>query len=44
MAPSGGDAASGIAGETTLTLQLTIFSNPLSPDAQAALEKLLSGE
>ena len=44
MAPAGGDAAAGIQGNSTLTLQLTIFSNPLSPDAQAALEKLLSGE
>lgn len=43
-----GGEASGLAltgGEPqfTLTLELTVFSAPLSPEAQAALEKLLSG-
>jgi hypothetical protein len=44
LAPSGGGAAAGIDGPCTLTLTLTIFSAPLSPPAQAALEKLLSGK
>jgi len=36
---NGGDTK----GLCTLNLSLNIFSAPLSPDAQAALEKLLSG-
>lgn len=36
---SGGD----IKGSSTLNLSLIIFTAPLTPDAQAALEKLLSG-
>lgn len=44
LAPSGGGAASGITGPCTLTLTLTIFSAPISPTAQAALAKLLTGK
>jgi len=44
LAPSGGSAAAGIDGPCTLTLTLNIFSAPLSPTAQAALEKLLGGK
>jgi hypothetical protein len=40
--PSGGEAVGGDA-ESTMTLQLTVFSAPLTPAAQAELEKLLSG-
>ena len=43
LAPSGG-AATGIDGPCTLTLTLTVFSAPLAPTAQAALQKLLSGK
>ncbi len=43
LSPSGA-AAAGINGPCTLSLTLTIFSAPLSPTAQAALEKLLSGK
>jgi Tfp pilus assembly protein PilV len=43
LAPSGG-AATGIDGPCTLTLTLTVFSAPLTPDAQAALQKLLTGK
>jgi len=42
IAPAG-DNPGGIDGNSTLTLSLNIFSAPVSPDAQAALEKLLSG-
>ncbi len=44
LVPSGSAAATGIDGTSTMTLTLTIFSAPLSPTAQAALEKLLSGK
>ncbi len=44
LSPSAGSAAAGINGPCTLSLTLTIFSAPLSPTAQAALEKLLSGK
>ena len=43
LAPSGG-AATGIDGPCTLTLTVTVFSAPLAPTAQAALQKLLSGK
>lgn len=43
LAPSGG-AATGIDGPCTLTLTLTVFSAPLTSDAQAALQKLLTGK
>ena len=42
LAPGGG-AGGDIKGPSTLSLSLTIFSAPLTPDAQAGLEKLLSG-
>ena len=52
LAPSGSGSASaggastgtGVDGPCTLSLTLTIFSAPMSPSAQAALEKLLSGK
>ena len=44
LAPSAGGAATGIDGPCTLTLTVTIFSAPLSPTGQAALQKLLSGK
>lgn len=49
LAPTGGSATTGttttgIDGPCTLTLTLTIFTAPLSPSAQADLEKLLSGK
>lgn len=44
LAPAGGDTKAGIDGQCTLTTTLTIFSAPLSPSAQADLEKLLSGK
>lgn len=44
LAPSGDSAATGIEGPCTLTLTLTIFSAPLPPPAQVALQKLLSGK
>lgn len=44
LAPAGGDSKAGIDGQYTLTVTLTIFSAPLSPSAQADLEKLLSGK
>ena len=43
IAPLGGGEAVGSDAESTLTLQLTTFSAPLSPAAQTELEKLLSG-
>ena len=43
LAPVGGGTGGDIKGPSTLSLSLTIFSAPLTPDAQAALEKLLSG-
>ncbi|QNK80363.1 hypothetical protein [Nakamurella sp. PAMC28650] len=44
LAPSGGGTATGIDGPCTLSLTVTIFSAPLSPTGQAALQKLLSGK
>ena len=44
LSPSSGGAATGIDGPCTLTLAVTIFSAPLSPTGQAALQKLLSGK
>ncbi len=44
LAPSGTGASGGIDGPCTLSLTLTIFSAPLTPTAQAALTKLLSGK
>jgi hypothetical protein len=38
-----GESSVGIDGTSTLTLSLDIFSAPMTPDAQAALEKLLTG-
>ena len=43
IAPLGGGEAVGSDAESTMTLQLTVFSAPLSPAAQTELEKLLSG-
>ena len=43
LAPSG-DGIAGIKGHCTLSLTLTIFSAPKSPEEQAALEQLLSGK
>ena len=42
LTPSG-DAEAGIDGQCSLSLTLTIFSAPMSPEAQAALTELLSG-
>jgi hypothetical protein len=42
LTPSG-EGGTGIEGQCTLSLTLTIFSAPMSPEAQAALEELLSG-
>jgi hypothetical protein len=44
LAPSGGGTATGIDGPCTLSLTVTIFSAPLTPTGQAALQKLLSGK
>jgi hypothetical protein len=45
LAPAEENASSGgdITGRSSLNLSLTIFSAPLTPEAQAALVKLLSG-
>ena len=43
VAPSSGDDGTAGDAPSTLTVQLTVFSNPLPPEAQAELEKLLSG-
>jgi len=42
LTPSG-DAGAGIAGQCTMNMTLTIFSAPQSPEAEAALAELLSG-
>ena len=44
LVPTGGSAATGIDGPCTLSLTMTVFSAPLAPAAQAALQKLLSGK
>ena len=44
LAPVGTDTKLGIDGPCTMTLTLTIFSAPLSPSAQADLQKLLGGK
>jgi hypothetical protein len=44
LAPIGSGAATGVNGPCTLTLTLTIFSAPLTPAAQADLQKLISGK
>ena len=44
LTPAGSGVGSGIDGQCDLTMTLTIFSAPLSPTAQAALEKLLSSK
>ena len=43
LAPVGGNEAAGADAQLTMTIQLTVFSAPLSPTAQEALQKLLSG-
>lgn len=43
FAPAEGGAGSGLDATSTLNLTMTIFSAPLAPADQAALEKLLSG-
>lgn len=44
LAPTAGSTGAGIDGPCNLSATLTIFSAPLSPSAQADLEKLLSGK
>ena len=44
LAPTSGTGSTGIDGSCNLSLTLTIFSAPLSPSAQADLDRLLGGK
>lgn len=44
LSPASGAADASIDASTTMTTQLTVFTAPLTPPAEAQLEKLLSGD